>query len=304
METATRVKRPRGRPRIDAPLRPAVHVRLTPGVKGQLERDAKRANRSVTKEIEVRLEKSYLRDEMYGGPQMAAMFREMANVALGVAGQKNRGSFFEDFEVFVLVRNVWQIIIQRQMPRPADELLAEVSRKWDAFKAGAPQTHAQAAAREWLIQHTPMTLAEALAGTFEPGISSHAETSESVSDKPAETTEAAAAGEPDMPPKPLSSRDKIPALGSLAQAIQHLIPSEFPSGSFSSSAAVRPIGSLAMVLQGFTQSQGNARAAAQEIARLVGLLAEMTEGEAASDTAVPRAEPDSGIAAARGNSPG
>jgi len=293
METATKVKRPRGRPRIDAPLRPAVHVRLTPGVKGQLERDAKRANRSVTKEIQVRLEKSYLRDEMYGGPQMAAMFREMADVALGVARQQNRGSFFEDFETFVFVRNVWQIIIQDQMPRPADELLAEISRKWDAFKAGAPQTHAQAAAREWLIQRTPMALAEALAGAFEAAVSRSAGPPESASDKPAETTEVAATGEPDTPPK-------IPALGNLAQATQHLFPPELTSGSFSSSVAVRPIGSIAKVMEGLVPSQGSARAAAREVSRLAQLLAELTEGEAASDTAVPRAEPDTGIVAARG----
>jgi hypothetical protein len=37
------------------------------------------------------------------------------------------------------------------MPRPADELLAEIGRNWDAFKAGAPQPPAQQAARE-LIQ--------------------------------------------------------------------------------------------------------------------------------------------------------
>ena len=88
METATTVKRPRGRPRLDAPPRAAVNVRLRPEVRAQLERDAKRATRSVTKEISVRIDKSYVRDEMFGGPQMSSMFREIASVALGVASQK------------------------------------------------------------------------------------------------------------------------------------------------------------------------------------------------------------------------
>jgi hypothetical protein len=287
METATRVKRPRGRPRTDAPSRPAVHVRLPPALKAELEENARRATRSVTKEIEVRLEKSYLRDEMYGGPQMAAMFRKMVKVALGVARQKNRGSFFEDFETFVFVRSVWQIIIQRQMPRPTDELLAEISRKWDASKAGAPQMPAQQAAREWLIQHTPMTLTQALPAGLEAGITWHVGAGGSVGNKPAKTNETAATGEPDVAPK-------IPAIGSLAQATQHLFPSELTSGSFASSVAVSPIGSLAMVLEGLIPSQGSARAAAREVSRLVQLLAEMTEGEAASDAAVPPAEPDPG----------
>ena len=126
METATTAKRPRGRPGLDAPPRAAVSVRLRPEVRAQLERDAQRAKRSVTREISIRLDKSYVRDEIYGGSQMAAMFRQLAEVALGVARQRNRGSFFEDFETFVFVRDVWQAIIQRQMPRPADELLAEI----------------------------------------------------------------------------------------------------------------------------------------------------------------------------------
>jgi hypothetical protein len=226
---------------------------------------------------------------------MAAMFREMASVALGVARQRNRGSFFEDFETFVFVRDVWQAIIQRQMPRPSEELLAQVLKSWDTFRSGSSQPAAQQAAREWLIQHTPipMTLAEALAGTFEPGLSRRAGTSEAVSDKPAETNETAATGEPDVPPK-------IPAIGSLAQATQDLFPPERTSGSFAASVAASPIGSLDMVIQHFIPLKGSARAAAQEVSRLAQLLAEMTEGEAADDTAVPRVEPDDSIAAVRG----
>src|SRR5215813_1658667 len=201
MESATTVKRPRGRPRLDAPPRAAVSVRLRSEVRAQLERDAKRANHSVTKEISLRIEKSYLRDGVLGGPRMAAMFRNMADVALGVTRQRRRGSFFEDFETFVFVRDVWQAIIQREMPRPSEELLAEVLKSWDTFRSRSSQTAAQQAVWEWLIQHTPttMTLAEALAGTFESGLSRRAGTSEAVSDKPAETNETAATG--DVPPK-------------------------------------------------------------------------------------------------------
>jgi hypothetical protein len=227
METATTVKRPRGRPRLDAPPRAAVNVRLRPEVRAQLERDAKRATRSVTKEISVRIEKSYVSDEMFGGPQMASMFREMATAALGVERQKSFRSLFEDFETFVLVKDIWQRIIQRQMPRPADELLAEIGRNWDAVKAGAPQPAAQQAARE-LIQRAPI------------------------------------------------------------------------SGSYASSVSLSPIGNLDMVIQHLIPLKGSARAAAQEVSRLAQLLAEMTEGEAADDTAVPRVEPDDSIAAAPG----
>ena len=297
METATTAKRPRGRPRLDAPPRAAVNVRLRPEVRAQLERDAQRAKRSVTKEISIRLDKSYIRDEMFGGSQLSSMFREMAAVALGVERQKKRGSLFDDFETFVFVRDVWQILVQRQMPRPADELLTEIGRNWDAVKAGAPQSSAQAAAREWLIHHAPrppgMTLAHVLAGGSGAGITWDVGTGESVGNKPAETNETAATGEPDGPPE-------IPAMGSLAQATQHLSPSVLTSGSYASSVAVSPIGSLAMALEGLTPAQGSPRAAAQEISRLAGLLAEMMEGEAAGDATVSPVEPDNSIAAAHG----
>jgi hypothetical protein len=71
---------------------------------------------------------------MYGGSQMAAMFRELAGAAAVIARQeKSRGSFFDDFKLFVLVRNIWQTIIQSHMPRPDDELLAQVCQEWDAL---------------------------------------------------------------------------------------------------------------------------------------------------------------------------
>ena len=297
METASTAKRPRGRPRLDAPPRAVVNVRLRPEVRAQLERDAQRAKRSVTREISIRVDKSYIRDEMFGGSQLAALFREMASVALGVERQSKRGSLFDDFETFVFIRDVWQAIIQRQMPRPSEDLLAEVCREWDAVKAGSPQSSAQAAAREWLIHHAPrppgMTLAHVLAGGSGAGITGDVGTGESVGNKPAETNETAAIGEPDGPPE-------IPAMGSLAQTTQRLSPSVLTSGSYVKSVAISPIGSLATVLEGLTPAQGSPRAAAQEISRLVGLLAEMTEGEAAGVAAVPPVEPDNSIAAARG----
>jgi hypothetical protein len=195
MEIATTVKRPRGRPRSSAPPRPAVHLRLPHELKMQLERDAKRTNRSLPKEIASRLNESYVSDENYGGPQMATLFREMAAVASGVERQKKRGSCFDDFETFVFVKDVWQRIIQREMPRPDDQLLTQLSQRWDDFRVGTPQTPAEQAAREWLIQHSPMTLALALAGTPGAAATESLEPRETASDKPAKTTGAAAIGE-------------------------------------------------------------------------------------------------------------
>lgn len=142
---------------------------------------------------------------------MASMFRELAEVALGVANQQNGGSFFDDFEVFVLVRDVWDIIIQRHMPRPNDELLAKVSREWDLSKARSPRTATKAAAREWLIRHAPLphgvTLAHLLAGAFGPAIGKSSDNREPTSDPPSVT--------PELPATEMS----IPPIGGLGQVL-------------------------------------------------------------------------------------
>ena len=303
MESTTTSKPRRGRPRTDAPPRSDIHARLPPALKAQLEREAKRAHRSVAKEFELRIQTSYVSDGKYGGPQMASMFREMAEAASGIEKQKNRGSFFEDFATFVFVRDVWQIIIQRRMPRPSEELLVQVCREWDALKSGSPQTAAQQATREWLVHHTPITLAQSLARMFEPAVNGSAGARGSRSDQAAETTEATATREPNMPPRPLVSRGKIPAVDSLAEAMHRLLPSDLSSGSFASSVAVSPLDGIAQVMVALVPSQGSTRAAAREISRLALVLAEMTEGGAASDNAVPPVGPDTGTVVAHGNSP-
>jgi hypothetical protein len=228
------------------------------------------------------------------------MFREMAEVALGYAKYKNRESFFDDFEVFVFVRNIWQTIIQRRMPRPSEELLADVCREWDTFKAGSPQTAEQQAAREWLIHHTAsqLTLAQVLAGAFEPAIGGYARPSEAASDKLA-TPDPVATTESATPPEPLFGAHAVPTIGSLGKAMEGLIPSRSATGTALFGSVLWPIGSIAKVMEGLLPSQGSARAAAGEVSRLAELLADATEKSEAGDTAPAAARPVSAVVAAQ-----
>ena len=284
METGTAPKRPRGRPRRDAAPMPEFHVRLPPEIKAQLEHDAKRAKRSVTKEFVVRVRKSYLSDQIYGGSQMATMFRELAEVAEGVANQQNSGSFFDDFEAFVLVTNIWDIIIQSHMPRPSDELLAKVSRAWNGSKAASPQTTTEAAARDWLIRHAPLphgvTLASLLAGAFTPATSKSDEKHEPTSDPAA------------VAPKLPASEMSIPPIGGLGQVIEGLIQCDS-----NAEITVMAIGGVAKIMADLIRSQGSARAAAGEVSRLAQLLAEATEDSPAGDNAAPPIAPGTDDAA-------
>ncbi len=284
MDTPTTPKRPRGRPRSDAAPRPEIHVRVPPDIKEQLEREAKRTKRSVANEFVALVRKGNLNDQIYGGSQMAAMFRELAEVALGIANQQNRGSFFDDFEVFVLVKDIWDTIIQRHMPRPSDELLAKVSRAWDASKAASPRTATEAAARDWLIRHAPLphgvTLASLLAGAFGPAISKSDENREPTSDPAAVT------------PKLPASEMSIPPFGGLGQVIEGLIQSDSNAES-----TVKAFGGVAKIMGDLIRSQGSARAAAGEVSRLAQLLAEATEDSPAGDSAAPPIAPGTDDAA-------
>ena len=269
METATRVKRPRGRPRRDAPPRPKIHAEIDPVLKAHLETAAKAADRSLVKELNIRLSDSFAGDEVYGGLKMAALFRELAEVAVGVARQKNRGSFFEDFETFVLAREVWQAIIQRHMPRPDDGLLAAVSREWDATK---PQNSEQAAALEWLkvriFERDGLTLQQVLAGVPTPF-----EKGKPPSEQATETSQTPTAGD----------EVALRAIGSLATAAEGLSLLKGDIGSVSLDRAALSIGSLAKVMEGLIPSQRSVRSAAAEVSRLAQLLADAVGEPASAD---------------------
>jgi hypothetical protein len=236
---------------------------------------------------------------------MAAMFSEMAEVARGYALHENRGSFFEDFEVFIFVRAVWEELIRRRMPRPDDELLADVSRRWDAVKAGAPETSAQMAAREWLVRHTAAskTLVDILAESYREAARQAAGTDQQARDTPAEETAPSSARDGDHPVTggPLFGwgypADLFGYLGTGATPPPH----HAPPGLFSS-GGIWPLASVVRAMEGLVPSKGSVHAAAGEISRLAQLLADATESATASDSAVPPTASAESIAGAGFNS--
>src|SRR5215469_5093958 len=98
MESSS-TKRPRGRPRIEAPPRDLLHIRAPAAIKAELEQDARTAHRSVTKEVVTRVCKSYLSDDQYGGPELASLFRQMGEATTAIETKFGQGSFFQNFEV-------------------------------------------------------------------------------------------------------------------------------------------------------------------------------------------------------------
>ena len=293
MEASAAAKRSRGRPRNTAPPHPSIHVRLSPPLKARLEADAEKANRSVRKEIELRLENSYrVEDEIYGGPKMAALFREMAKVADGVALKQNIRSFFDDFRAFVFVKDVWDHMIRDEMPRPDVDLLADVCQRWDAgpsqtsAKAGPPPSSEEQAALEWLTLNTLRSmppedararLVEILAEGRAQAGSQQTRTRKQASDTQAEESAPSSGSAADP-------QSVISGFGSLHRLVGAGVippPSQAPSEILGS------IGSLAMVMQSLVRSEVTPRKAAETVSRLARLLADEAEPATGNDAAVP-----------------
>jgi hypothetical protein len=269
METATRVKRPRGRPRRDAPPRPKIHVEIDSAVKVHLETAAQAADRSLAKEVNIRLTDSAIRDEVYGGPEMAALFRELAEVAIGIARQNNRGSFFEDFETFVRIRQIWQAIIQRHMPRPDEQLIATIQRDWETNKSEPPRTSINEAVLEWL-QHRALLRGELSLVQLLAGVPNRIENPQPADDQPSGTSQAVA-----------TDHVAPPAFGSLAKVLEGLSPPKSGTSSTLTGSEAASLGSMAKIMEGFVQAAG-------QVSRLAQLLANPTEETAATtDTPSP-----------------
>jgi hypothetical protein len=278
METSIKAKRPRGRPRRTEPPRPSIHIPLDPAVKERLERDAKNAKRTIRKEIELRIEKSYLHDEIYGGPELASLFHELAEIAVHFPLHKKRDSFFDDFEMFVSVTRIWDGVIAKRMPRPDEEILAEALRTPDA----APQTPVLRAARKWFIQQRLPRLAEIFAASaYEQAAGRDAGTDQQARDTPPEETAPASARE----------GDHAPTKGPVFVPLALLGTAATPSANQALFGTVSALGSLIKAMDDPVPLKGSVHAAAGEISRWAHLCADVVEPAPASDASAPPAAP-------------
>jgi hypothetical protein len=306
------MKRPRGRPRSGAPPKPPLNIRFAPELRSQLEQDARRANRSIREELETRSRKSYLSDVGYGGPPMAAMFREMAGVAELIGSRKGEGSFFTDLEVFLETKEIWDRIIQRHMPLPSDELIAELRRDRDDVKTGARWNRVRQAIQERLFERYPPTLAGVISASW------HAaellgESVEPISGKPAGIDEApkAKSAAPSASPAPADTGEsaRSPAMGSgqgkalplLAEVIAPLLqhhPEAFSVGD-PKALPLGHLGSLARLMEDLRASGGTLSGAAQQVSQLAEVLAEAMDEAPAGDACALQCEADAGGTTAR-----
>jgi hypothetical protein len=140
MTAATSKPSRRGRPPLKSgeAKRASFNTRLRNTLKERLEESARAAGRSLSEEIESRLERSFDRTESLGGPEYEALFQMMAAAARVIEFRLGK-SPFSDPEGSGVARNAWRQIIQSVTADPLEgEVYKESLRITDEMKNWNP----------------------------------------------------------------------------------------------------------------------------------------------------------------------
>jgi hypothetical protein len=140
MAAATSKPSRRGRPPLKSgeAKRASFNTRLRNTLKERLEESARAAGRSLSEEIESRLERSFDRTESLGGPEYEALFQMMAAAARVIEFRLGK-SPLSDPEGSGVARNAWRQIIQSVTADPLEgEVYKESLRITDEMKNWNP----------------------------------------------------------------------------------------------------------------------------------------------------------------------
>ena len=136
-----KTRRKPGRPALPPGERKLASLgfRPTPELRLELERAAQENGRSVSKEIESRLENSFLdedsRNREFGGKALRALFR-MLGAAAEIAEARTNKSWDKDQETYLTVKYAWEQLIRSLRPAPSPSWAkreAELNRQRDAL---------------------------------------------------------------------------------------------------------------------------------------------------------------------------
>jgi hypothetical protein len=115
-------KVPRSEPHRGFGRRFAIGLRVTQERRKQLEAIAQQTGRSISQEIELRLERSFWDDEAMGGPEMHAAFRMMAATAVlaqsRISGPQSSKGWLNNRQLYQAVRHAWIAVIDALDPSP------------------------------------------------------------------------------------------------------------------------------------------------------------------------------------------
>jgi hypothetical protein len=226
---------------------------------------------------------------------MAAMFREMAQVAESVKNRKGQRSFFEDLEVFAETRKIWDEIILRHMPLPSDDQISKLREDWVGVQTEARRSLVRVWEWEWPIQSSRRTprelLIEALIGPIArkpAGIGGGALAEATASSVSSEAT-GPLTSSPGDELGPVFGK-AIPLMAEIIAPLLKGSPGEFDLGA---------LGSLARIMANLRPSGGTLKDAANGVSRLAAVLADALEDATAGEISDPERDADKGDATVR-----
>jgi hypothetical protein len=106
--------------------RASFNTRLRMRVKTALQTQARRAGRSLSEEIEFRLEGSLAADDQLGGRRAAAFFRALAHLAF--LDSEGTDRWLDDWELYQAAVGRMQILIKEQSPPSPERVAASIER--------------------------------------------------------------------------------------------------------------------------------------------------------------------------------
>ena len=118
---AKKSSRPGPRPR--GPFedkRKTLTTRITDRTRKRLDKAAQATGRSLSQEIEFRLEQSFEGDEALGGRQLRALFGLLGNAAVLIEEQTGK-PYFKDWSTWVAVQAAWRHLISAFRPNWPEE---------------------------------------------------------------------------------------------------------------------------------------------------------------------------------------
>jgi hypothetical protein len=126
----------RGRPSLPKGegKRFALGLRVTEERRRALDEAAAQSGRSISQEIELRLEESFRDESKFGGREMLGLFQMMAGAATMVEERLGGRSWSTDWEAFQAVREAWRQIIDKVGP----DVPVEWQERFAALEAAKP----------------------------------------------------------------------------------------------------------------------------------------------------------------------
>ncbi len=125
------------------PKRSAFNTRLRAEIKKRLELEAESAGRSLSEEIEFRLERSLQQEADSGGRQLHGLLRLLVGVAEIIQARTGK-SASDDWKTGLAVDRAWKSLIHDWLPRPPAVWIAELERLSDNIPVAPERPEAPA----------------------------------------------------------------------------------------------------------------------------------------------------------------